>query len=421
MSIERVLAPLEAALPDLEALYVDLHQHPELSFAETRTAGILAARLERDGYEVHTGIGKTGVLGILRNGEGPVVMLRADIDALPVEEKTGLSYASTARGTDAQGNDVPVMHACGHDMHATWLSGAAALLAASRDTWSGTVLAVFQPGEEQGSGAARMVDDGLFDRAPKPDFVFGQHVTPGPAGWVLTRPGVIMAATDSLRITLHGRGGHGSRPETTVDPVVLAASVVLKLQTIVSREIAATDSAVVTVGSLHAGTASNVIADDAVLEVNIRSFDPDVRDRVVAAVHRIVRGEAETAGAPAPPEIETIASFPVTRNDEIAVGDLAGAFRDHFGAERAMEAPLVTGSEDFGHFGTATGAPSVFWLVGGMDAQTVIGAMTEGRFERDIPSNHSPKFAPVLHPTLRTGVETLVVAALHRLSHPSVG
>ncbi|MFD9895292.1 amidohydrolase [Amycolatopsis sp. NPDC059027] len=421
MSIERVLAPLEAALPDLEALYVDLHQHPELSFAETRTAGILAARLERDGYEVHTGIGGTGVLGILRNGEGPTVMLRADIDALPVEEKTGLSYASTARGTDAQGTDVPVMHACGHDMHATWLSGAAALLAASRDTWSGTVLAVFQPGEEQGSGAARMVDDGLFDRAPKPDFVFGQHVTPGPAGWVLTRPGVIMAATDSLRITLHGRGGHGSRPETTVDPVVLAASVVLKLQTIVSREIAATDSAVVTVGSLHAGTASNVIADDAVLEVNIRSFDSDVRDRVVAAVHRIVRGEAETAGAPKPPEIETIASFPVTRNDETAADDLAGVFREHFGAERAMEAPLVTGSEDFGHFGTAIGAPSVFWLVGGMDAQTVIGAMTEGRFERDIPSNHSPKFAPVLHPTLRTGVETLVVAALHRLSHPSVG
>ncbi|GAA4527597.1 amidohydrolase [Amycolatopsis samaneae] len=421
MSNERVLAPLEAALPDLEALYVDLHQHPELSFAETRTAGILAARLEQDGYEVHTGIGGTGVLGILRNGEGPVVMLRADIDALPVEEKTGLSYASTARAADEQGRDVPVMHACGHDMHATWLTGAAALLAAGRDSWSGTLLVVFQPGEEQGAGAERMVSDGLFDLAPKPDVVLGQHVTPGPAGWVLTRPGVIMAATDSLRVTLHGRGGHGSRPETTVDPVVLAASVVLRLQTIVSREIAATDSAVLTVGSLHAGTAANVIADDAVLEINIRSFDTAVRDRVVAAVHRIVRGEAEAAGAPKPPEIETIASFPVTRNDDAATGELSGVFRAHFGDSRVMEAPLVTGSEDFGHFGTATGAASVFWLVGGMDAEAVISAMTEGRFEKDIPSNHSAKFAPVLHPTLRTGVETLTVAALHRFDGPSVG
>ncbi|GLY42287.1 hippurate hydrolase [Amycolatopsis sp. NBRC 101858] len=419
VTLEDVLTPLDAALPELEALYIDLHRHPELSFAETRTAAELARRLEHDGYEVHTGIAGTGVLGVLRNGEGPTVLLRADIDALPVEEKTGLSYASTARGTDEHGKDVPVMHACGHDMHATWLSGAAALLAKGRDTWSGTLQVVFQPGEEGAGGAVRMVRDGLFDRAGAPDVVFGQHLVPGPAGWVLTRPGVIMAATDTLRITLHGRGGHGSRPETTVDPAVLAASVVLKLQTIVSREIAATDSAVVTVGSLHVGTASNVIADDAVLEVNVRSFDQAVRERVLAAVERIVNGEAATAGAPKAPEIVRSGSYPITENDEAANDALTEVFRGHFGADVVLPAPLVTGSEDFSEFGRAAGVPSVFWLVGGFDPQTVITAMTEGRFERDIPSNHSPRFAPVLHPTLRTGIETLVAAALSRLSHPA--
>lgn len=421
MSLESVLAPLQAALPGLEDLYIDLHRHPELSFAETRTAAELARRLEADGYEVHTGIGRTGVLGVLRNGPGPKVMLRADIDALPVEEKTGLPYASTARGVDADGRDVPVMHACGHDMHATWLSGAASLLAAGREHWSGTLMVVFQPGEEAGDGAVGMVRDGVFAPAGKPDVVLGQHVVPGPAGWVLTRPGVIMAATDALRITLHGRGGHGSRPETTVDPAVLAASVVLKLQTIVSREISATESAVVTVGSLHVGTAHNIIADHAVLEVNIRSFDQAVREKVVAAVERIVQGEAATAGAPKPPEIERIGAFPVTQNDDAATEGLTAAFRDHFGEGRVMPAPLVTGSEDFSEFGRAAGVPSVFWLVGGLDEGKVIAAMTAGRFEQDIPSNHSPLFAPIPHPTLSAGVETLVVAALHRLTHPGVG
>ncbi len=418
---ERVLAPLGAALADLEALYVDLHRHPELSFAETRTAAELARRLERDGYDVHTGVGRTGVLGVLQNGAGPTVMLRADIDALPVEEKTGLSYASTARATDERGQDVPVMHACGHDMHATWLSGAAALLAKGRDTWSGTLLVVFQPGEEGGGGAVEMVRDGVFDIAGKPDVVLGQHLVPGPAGWVLTRPGVIMAATDTLRVTLHGRGGHGSRPETTVDPAVLAASVVLKLQTIVSREIAATEAAVVTVGSLHVGTAANVIADDAVLEVNIRAFDQSVRERVVAAVERIVYGESATAGAPKPPDIERYGSYPVTENDEPANDALTEVFREHFGAGRTMPAPLITGSEDFSEFGRAAGVPSVFWLVGGLDADTVLAAIAAGRFDQDVPSNHSPRFAPILHPTLRTGVETLVVAALSRFAHPGVG
>ncbi|WP_297543534.1 amidohydrolase [Amycolatopsis sp.] len=418
---QSVLAPLADRLADLEALYLDLHSHPELSFAETRTAAELARRLSDAGFEVHTGVGGTGVVGVLRNGPGPTVLLRADIDALPVEEKTGLPYASTVRATAADGTEVPVMHACGHDMHATWLSGAADLLAGGRENWSGTLLAVFQPGEETGNGAGGMIRDGVLELAGKPAIVLGQHVVPGPAGWVLTRPGVIMAATDALRIVLHGRGGHGSRPETTVDPVVLAASIILKLQTIVAREIAATESAVVTVASVHIGTANNVIADQGVLEVNIRTFDDQVRQKVLAAVHRIVLGEAETAGVPKPPEITDIGSFAVTSNDETANGELTDVFREHFGVERVVPAPLVTGSEDFSEFGRAAGVPSVFWLVGGADAEAVLTAMGAGRFETDIPSNHSPLYAPVLHPTLSTGVETLVTGALKYLAAPAIG
>ncbi|GAB3007388.1 amidohydrolase [Amycolatopsis acidiphila] len=414
-----VLAPLEGLLPSLRELYVDLHRNPELSFAEYRTAAELARRLTEAGYEVRTGIGGTGVAGVLHNGPGPVVMLRADIDALPVEEKTGLDYASRAHGTDEDGKDVPVMHACGHDMHATWLSGAADVLARARESWRGTLLVVFQPGEERGSGAKAMLRDGLFDLAGLPSVVLGQHVVPGPAGWVLTRPGVIMAATDALRIVLHGRGGHGSRPETTIDPAVMAASVVMRLQTIVSREISATESAVVTVGQLHVGTANNIIADDAVLEVNVRSFDEQVREKVLAAVERIVRAEAVAAGAPEPPEITPIASFPVTANDEGTNTRLTSVFREHFGAERVLEAPLVTGSEDFSEFGRAAGVPSVFWLVGGLDPEQVLTAIAAGRFERDVPSNHSSLFAPVLEPTVRAGVETLVTGALAFLSVPS--
>ncbi|WIX78293.1 amidohydrolase [Amycolatopsis carbonis] len=419
--VERVLAPLAAALPGLEALYVDFHRHPELAFAETRTAAELARRLEADGFEVHTGVGRTGVVGVLRNGEGPTVLLRADIDALPVEEKTGLEYASTARGVDEAGNDVPVMHACGHDMHATWLSGAASLLAAAREEWSGTLLVVFQPAEEGSGGASEMIADGLFDLAGRPDVVYGQHLVPGPAGWVLTRAGVLMAASDTLRITLHGRGGHGSRPETTVDPAVMAASVVLKLQTVVSREVAATEPAVVTVGSLHVGSVGNVIADHAVLEVNTRAFDDAVLLRLRAAIERIVNAEAAGANAPKPPTIELLNSYPATSNDETASDELTEVFRGHFADGTMLPAPLVTGSEDFGEFGAAAGVPSVFWLVGGLEPLEVITAMTEGRFETDIPSNHSPRFAPILHPTLRVGVETLVVAALSRMSHPGVG
>src|SRR6185437_14786052 len=287
-----VLANLDGLLPELESAYKDLHSHPELSMQENRTARIVADRLRAAGYEVTTGIGKTGVVGLLRNGDGPTIMLRADMDALPVKEATGLSYASRATATDAEGKTVPVMHACGHDMHVTWLIGAADLFARTRDAWRGTLMPVFQPAEETAAGAQAMIDDGLFKRFPKPDAVLGQHVMVGSSGVLSSRAGVVTSAGDSLQIRMFGRGAHGSMPQASIDPVVMAAATVLRLQTIVSREISPMEAAVVTVGSLQAGTKENVIPDEAVIKLNARTFDEGVRGRVLAAITRIVNAEA---------------------------------------------------------------------------------------------------------------------------------
>ncbi|HXQ78243.1 MAG TPA: amidohydrolase, partial [Gemmatimonadaceae bacterium] len=292
------LASLERLLPDLQTLYTDIHSHPELSMQEERTAAIAADRLRGAGYEVTTGVGKTGVVGLLRNGDGPTVMLRADMDALPVKEATGLPYASNATAIDHEGKMVPVMHACGHDMHVTWLVGAATLLAQARDSWKGTLMAVFQPAEETAQGAQAMIDDGLFKRFPKPDVILGQHVMVGSAGIISSRVGVITSTGDSLQIRLFGKGAHGSMPQASIDPVIMAAATVMRLQTIVSREVAATDAAVVTIGALQAGTKANVIPDEALLKLNVRTFDETVRNRVLAAIERIVRAEAEASGAP---------------------------------------------------------------------------------------------------------------------------
>jgi len=264
-SSDRTLSPLPRLLPDLEALYTDIHARPELSMQETRTSRLAADRLRAAGYEVTTGIGKTGVVGLLRNGDGPTVMLRADMDALPVEEATGLPYASKVKAADRKGKAVPVMHACGHDMHVTWLVGVTTLMAQARQAWRGTLMAVFQPGEETAEGAQAMIDDGLFKRFAKPDVVLGQHFMVGPAGTVGGRAGVITSAADSLQIRLFGRGAHGSMPQASIDPVVMAAATVMRLQTIVSREVAAAEAAVVTIGSLQAGTKENIIPDEAVI------------------------------------------------------------------------------------------------------------------------------------------------------------
>lgn len=392
-------------------LYRDLHAHPELSFQETRTAGIVAERLSALGVETTTGVGRTGVVGVLRNGTGPTALLRADMDALPVLERTGLDYASTVRAFDRDGHDVPVAHACGHDVHVACLLGAVEELAAHPETWSGTLLAVFQPAEEVGGGAQAMIDDGLFDRFGRPDIVLGQHVAPLPAGYLALRPGPAFAASDTVRVTLHGAGGHGSRPETTVDPIVMAASTVMRLQTIISREVAGTETAVLTVGTLRAGTKENIIPDTAELGLTVRSFDPAVRDRIVAAVERIVRAEAAASGAPRDPDITVVDSFPALVNDEAAAARTGAAL----GAVGPVVDPgLVTGSEDVGLLATAAGAPCVYWLLGGADPAAFAGATSRDELAAvvaSLPSNHSPLFAPVVEPTLTTGVAALVAAA----------
>jgi hippurate hydrolase len=409
------LGDLRALLPALETLYKDVHAHPELSMQELRTAGLAADHLRTAGYEVATQIGKTGVVGLLRNGEGPTVMLRADMDALPVEEATGVPYASTAKAVDAEGMTVPVMHACGHDMHVTWLAGATTLLAQTRASWRGTVLAVFQPAEETGAGAKAMIDDGLFARFPRPDVVLGQHVMVGPAGVVGGRSGVTTSAADSLQIRLFGRGAHGSMPQAAVDPVVMAAATVLRLQTIVARELAPAEAAVVTVGSLQAGTKDNVIPDDAVIKLNVRTFDEGVRKRVLAAITRIVNAEAAASGAPRPPEITPLDRYPLVTNDSQATGRVVDAFQRHFTAERVRTTGPTSASEDFGTFGAEWQAPSVFWFIGGTDPDAYAKAAAENRLN-ELPTNHNPRFLPVVHPTLEIGVEALMVAARAWLS-----
>lgn len=401
-------------LGDLARIYRDLHTHPELAFQEERTAGIVAGWLRELGYETVTGVGRTGVVGVLRNGAGPTVLLRADMDALPVREQTGLDYASTARTVDADGREVPVMHACGHDVHVTCLLGAAANLAAASPSWRGTLLLVFQPAEETGQGARAMIDDGLFGRFGTPDVVLGQHVSPLPAGMLGLTSGAAFAAADSLRVVLHGKGAHGSRPEASVDPVLMAAATVMRLQGIVSREIAGTDTAVVTVGAMHAGTRENTIPDEAELLLSVRTFDDAVRTKTLAAIERIVRAEAAASGAQSDPEITVQGSSPAVVNDAGACARLGEAFSGGLGQVLVLDPGPVTGSEDVGLLATASGAPCAYWLLGGSDpalfanAGSIAGAET---IVRSLPANHSPLFAPVIDPTLRTGIAALDCAA----------
>jgi amidohydrolase len=317
--------------------------------------------------------------------------------------------------TDADGNETPVAHSCGHDMHVTWLAGTSGLFADAKDAWQGTLIALFQPAEEIAAGAQAMIDDGLFDRFPRPDVILGQHVMPPSAGQIESRSGVITSAGDSFEITLFGRGAHGSMPQASIDPVVMAASTVLRLQTVVSREVAPSEAAVVTVGALQAGTKENVIPDEAVIKLNVRTFDEAVRKRVLDAIERIVNAESQASGAPRPPEIRPLDRYDLVRNDEHATEQVREAFRAHFGETRVTRTGPASASEDFGSFGAEWHVPSVFWFVGGTDPDTYAKAEREGKLN-EIPTNHNPKFAPVIHPTLETGVETLVSAGCAWLS-----
>lgn len=408
-SLTELTARVDALLPELEAIYKDLHQNPELSMQEFRTAGIAADYLQAQGFEVTRQVGVTGVVGLLRNGEGPTVMLRADMDALPVTEATGLPYASTVTVKDDDGVQVGVAHSCGHDFHVTWLMGAARLLAENRKAWKGTLLAVFQPGEEVGRGAQSMMDDGMADRFPKPDIILGQHVMVGEAGTVGYRSGTILSAGDSLKVKLFGRGSHGSQPQTSIDPVIMAASTTMRLQTIVSREIAPSDSAVLTIGALQAGTKENIIPDDATLKLNVRTYDEDVREYMLSAIRRICCAECVASNAPREPEFTTLSSYPLTENDGEATARVARAFEAQFG-ERAFETRPAAASEDFSVFGRRWNVPYVFWIVGGTDPQVYAQAKAEKKLNL-LPSNHSPKYAPTLNPTLKTGLLAMLCAA----------
>jgi hippurate hydrolase len=403
---EGISAEADAVYKQSEALYLDLHRNPELSSHETQTAAKLAAGLRELGYEVTTGIGGTGIVGILKNGNGPIVMLRTELDALPVEEKTGLPYASTVRTKDDSGTEVAVMHACGHDIHmASWM-GAARIMASTRNRWRGTLMMVGQPAEETVRGAANMLADGLFTRFPKPQYALAIHDDPrSPAGTIGIHAGPIMSNADSLRITIYGTGGHGARPETTVDPVVIAARTVLSLQTIVSREISPFDAAVVTVGSLHAGTKGNIIPSEATLLVSVRSLTDPVRQHLLKAIDRIAKAEAAAARAPREPTIENYESTDALVNDPMLTQRVGTALRRELGADRVADPQPEMISEDFAKYSGA-GVPTLLMRIGATPQATFDAAAKSGAA---VPSLHSALFAPDPAKTIRAAVIAEVI------------
>lgn len=409
------LQGLDGLYPELDALYRDLHQNPELSHQEEKTAGKLAERLRALGFEVTQKVGGHGVVAVLRNGKGPTVLLRTDMDALPVEEKTGLPYASKVMAKDDTGQGVPVMHACGHDVHMTVWAGTATLLARAKDRWRGTLVMVGQPAEERGSGARGMLQDGLYKRFPKPDFAVALHNSASAvSGSIEYVSGYALANVDSVDITLHGKGGHGAYPHTTVDPIVLAARTILSLQTLVSREKSPLEPAVVTVGSIHGGTKHNIIPDEVKLQLTVRSYKPEVRKQLLAGIERVVNAEATAAGAPRKPEVTVSEGTPATYNDPELTKRLIGAVTRVLGKENIREATPVMGGEDFSEYGLA-GVPAVMLWLGTVEPKRHAEARAAGE---TLPSLHSPLFAPDRERTLRTGVTALTTSALELLGKP---
>ena len=406
---------VDQVYPQAHELYVDLHEHPELSAHETQTAAKLAARLRSAGYEVTEHVGGTGVVALLKNGAGPTIMLRTELDALPVEEQTGLPYASKVRMKDDAGRDVPVMHACGHDLHMAALLGTAHIMAASKNRWHGTLLLIGQPAEETIHGAEGMIADGLFTRFPKPDVAVALHVdNQRPAGMVAVTPGVYNTNSDSVRITIYGKGGHGAMPHTAVDPIVIAARTILSLQTIASREVKPGEMAVVTVGYIRAGTKNNIIPDQAEMGLTVRTFKADVRKQVLAAITRIANAEAAAAGAPREPLVEHYESTDLVYNNPELAEHLRTPLEAALGKKNVVTAEPIAPSEDFSFY-IQQGVPAFYFSLGGADPQKFAEAKTSGK---PLPSNHSPLFAPDVDPALHTGIEA-EVAVLRNLLNTS--
>jgi len=402
---------VDAVYPASHELYLDIHQHPELSSHETQTASKLAEKLRAVGYEVTEHVGGTGIVAILKNGSGPTVMFRTELDALPVEEKTGLPYASKVHTTDDAGHDVPVMHACGHDLHMAAVLGAATIMAQNKDSWHGTLMFIGQPAEETITGARAMLADGLLTRFPKPDYGVALHVgNELPAGTIGLTSGVYSTAADSLRITIYGKGGHGSAPHTTIDPIVIAARTIVALQTITSREVKPGEMAVVTVGYIRAGTKNNIIPNDAEMGITVRTYNPQVRRQVLASIERIVKAEAMAGGATREPTIEHFESTGPVYNDPALVERLRPVLEATLGKQNVYTVEPITASEDFSAFVEA-GIPSVFMSLGGADPEKLAEAQ---KMNVPLPSNHSSYFAPDVEPSLR-GAITTEVAVLRNL------
>jgi hippurate hydrolase len=394
-------AEVDAVYPSAYALYLDLHQHPELSGAENRTAAKVAAELRALGYTVTEHVGGTGIVAILENGPGKTVMLRTELDALPVEEKTGLPFASKVHAKDPAGHDVPVGHMCGHDLHMSALVGTAAVMAHSRNSWHGTLMLIGQPAEETISGAAAMVKDGLFTRFPRPDQVLALHVGNGPAaGKVGVTSGIYDSNADSLRITIFGKGGHGSAPHTAVDPIVIAARTILSLQTIVAREVKPGEFAVITVGYINAGTKNNIIPDQAELGLTVRTYKPDMRKQVLEAISRITNAEAQAAGAPRPPSVEHYEGTNAVYNDPALTQRMRAVLESTLTKDNVITEGPITASEDFSVF-TEQGIPGFYLSLGGADPRKLEEARAAGT---ELPSNHSPLFAPDVDPALHTAI-----------------
>ncbi len=410
-----VLVSLDKVEPPLEAFYQELHRSPELSLMETKTAAKMAEKLRELGFEVTTGVGGNGVVGVLRNGKGSTVLLRTDMDALPIKEETELAYASTVTGKDYTGATVPVMHACGHDAHMTSWIGAASLLAGAKNRWRGTLVMVGQPAEELVRGAKAMIDDGLFTRFPRPDYALAIHVTPWlPAGQVGFPSGPALANSNGVEIIVHGRGGHGAAPQLTVDPVLIASRIVVALQGIVAREIDPLDPGVITVGSIHGGTKSNIIPDEVKLQITVRSYKEDVQKHLLEAIARVAKGESLASGAPKEPTITiTGGSAKATVNDPALADRLRPALRRALGDSAMGDIPPIMGSEDFSEFGYA-GIPSTLMWVGAVRDADIAKLARVGK----APGLHTSRFAPEVTPTLRTGMAALTAAAFELLGKP---